>query len=151
MLLMTLFNSSLDASHAHPDQERPYTEDPSFALEQYQWRNRVLVVSAKNVDDNDLMQQLGELESTHDEFADRDLILVTLLDDSVPMADGRDLANTEVVAAREALGIRRGSFALRLIGKDGLVKLSAKKATPMSEIYALIDSMPMRQREQSKR
>ena len=148
---MTLFNSSLGASDSHPDKERPSSEGTSFALEQYQWRNRVLVVSATNVDDNCLLQQRGELESTRDEFADRDMLLVTLLDNAVSMADGRDLTNTEVAAAREALGIRPGSFALRLIGKDGSVKLSAKKATPMSEIYALIDTMPMRQREQSRR
>jgi hypothetical protein len=49
--------------------------------------------------------------------------------------------------ARAALGIRPGSFALRLIGKDGSVKFSGEAATSMTEIYDLIDTMPMRQRE----
>jgi hypothetical protein len=132
MLLMTLFNSPLGASELHPDKARSSSEEAPFALKQYQWRNRVLVISAENVDDNNLLEQAAELALTPDEFADRDMVL-------------------EVTAVRAPLGIRPGSFALRLIGKDGSVKLSAKKATSMTEIYALIDSMPMRQRENSKR
>jgi hypothetical protein len=76
---------------------------------------------------------------------------VTLLDNADSLADGRRLTSAEVAAARAASGIDSGSFALRLIGKDGSVKLSARKATPVSEIHALIDSMPMRQREMSQK
>jgi hypothetical protein len=52
---------------------------------------------------------------------------------------------------RATLGIQSGSFALRLIGKDGGVKLSTASPTAMTEIYALIDTMPMRQREMGER
>ena len=79
------------------------------------------------------------------------MVLVTLLDEAVSTADGRELAAAEVAAAREALDIRPGSFALRMIGKDGSVKLSSGSATSMAEIYALIDTMPMRRRERSDR
>jgi hypothetical protein len=151
MLLMTLFNSPLGASELHPDKARSSSEEAPFALKQYQWRNRVLVISAENVDDNNLLEQAAELALTPDEFADRDMVLVMLLDNSVSKAGDRQLTSAEVTAVRAPLGIRPGSFALRLIGKDGSVKLSAKKATSMTEIYALIDSMPMRQRENSKR
>ena len=77
------------------------------------------------------------------------MILVTLLDDAVSMADGRELTDVDVAAARKALRIDPGSFALRLIGKDGSAKLSGDAATPMADVYALIDRMPMRRREQS--
>jgi hypothetical protein len=33
------------------------------------------------------------------------------------------------------------------VGKDGTVKLSKNSIVPMDDIYALIDKMPMRQRE----
>jgi len=69
-----------------------------------------------------------------------------LLDDAVSTTDGRELTTENAMAAREALVIRSGSFALRLIGKDGSVKLSGETATSMTEIFALIDTMPMRQR-----
>ncbi len=131
----------------HVERVSAYSDNEPFALEQYQWSNRVLVVNASHLEDEQLQAQWNELASTTDEFADRDMVLVTLLDDAVSTADGRELTNADVAAARQALDIRDGSFALRLVGKDGSVKLSSEKATPMSEIYDLIDAMPMRRRE----
>lgn len=128
-----------------------YSKQAPFALEQYRWKSRILVVSAPSAGDKDLTTQLGEVASAPDEFSDRDMILVTLLDDNVSMAGGRELTNTEVAATRKALRIDPGSFALRLIGKDGSIKLSGDSATPMTDIYDLIDTMPMRQKERSDR
>ena len=122
-----------------------------FTLDQYRWQYRVLVVSAPGKDDENLQAQLHELASTEDEFADRDMVLVTLVDHGVSTAGRHALAKADVAVAREALRIRPGSFALRLIGKDGGVKMSRDTATPVHEIYALIDTMPMRRRERSDR
>lgn len=124
-----------------------YAADAPFTLLQYQWKNRVLVLSAPTGDDRNLRQQQDEMALTPEKFADRNMTLVTLLDNTVSTADDRELTTEEVSTAREALGIRPGSFALRLIGKDGSVKLSGESVTSMTEIYALIDAMPMRQRE----
>jgi hypothetical protein len=127
-----------------------YAADAHFTLLQYQWKKRVLVVSAGSANDESLRKQQNDLASTLEEFADRDMVLVTLIDDAVSTADGRELTTEDAMAAREALGIRSGSFTLRLIGKDGSVKLLRDTPTPMTEIYALIDSMPMRRREKSE-
>jgi hypothetical protein len=128
-----------------------YSADAAFALTQYQWRNRVLVASAPTEDDKDLRDLQNELALAPEEFADRDMALVTLLDNAVSTAEDRNLTTEEADTAREALGIRTGSFALRLIGKDGSVKLSSETATSMTEIYSLIDTMSMRQREKTDR
>lgn len=128
-----------------------YSAEAPFTLTQYQWKNRVLVVSAASEDDKNLTEQQNNMALTPGEFANRDLALVTLLDKAISTAGNRELTTEEVATARVALGIRPGSFALRLIGKDGSVKLSADTATSMSEIYALIDTMPMRQREKADR
>jgi hypothetical protein len=74
------------------------------SLKQYQWRNRVLVISAENVDDNNLLEQAAELALTPDEFADRDMVLVMLLDNSVSKAGDRQLTSAEVTAVRAPLG-----------------------------------------------
>jgi len=79
------------------------------------------------------------------------MVLVVLLDDAVSTASDRALTGDEVAAARDDLDIRPEAFALRLIGKDGTVKLSRAQAVPMAEIYTLIDGMPMRQREMQDR
>jgi hypothetical protein len=128
-----------------------YSANTPFSLKQYQWNNRVLVVSAPNEGDGNLEKQLAAVALTRAEFLDREMALVSLIDDSVSTAGDRELTGRETAAARAAVGIRQGAFALRLIGKDGAVKLSAEKATPMSEIYALIDTMPMRRNETTSR
>lgn len=130
---------------------RANSAEARFTLLQYRWKKRVLVVSAPTQDDGNLIEQQKELASTAEEFAARDMALVTLLDNAVSTAEDRELTTEEIVTARAALGIQPGSFALRLIGKDGSIKLSGKTATLMTEIYALIDTMPMRQREKSGR
>lgn len=150
LLVVTNFNSPLGASELPQDNVRSCADDAPFALHQYRWRNRVLVVSAPDAEDRDRREQLAELASTSDEFTDRDMVLVTLLDNADSMADGCKLTSVEVAMARTDLGIRPGSFVLKLIGKDGSVKLTARSTTSMKEIYGLIDTMPMRQREISE-
>ena len=124
-----------------------YSSPPSFALSDYRWERRVLVLSGPNREDADLNQQLGMLAQTPDEFADRDMSLVMLLGDGVSTADDRELTADESAAARDDLGIEGSSFTVRLIGKDGTVKLADNSPTPMTKIYALIDAMPMRRQE----
>jgi hypothetical protein len=150
LLLVMHFKSPLGASEIPLQNARVCADEAPFALQQYRWRNRVLVISAPDANDRRLLEQFAELTSTSDEFADRDMILVTLLDNTGSIADGCKLTSAEVAAARADLGIRPGSFMLKLIGKDGSVKLAASSTTPMKEIYALIDSMPMRQNEMSE-
>jgi hypothetical protein len=127
-----------------------YADEMPFALTQYQWKNRVLVISAPSDDDASLVQQADEVAATLEEFADRDMVLVTLLDNAASTAGNRELTAAEAAMARAALAVRQESFALRLIGKDGTIKLSSEAATPMTEIYGLIDTMPMRQNEKPR-
>lgn len=124
-----------------------YPAKTPFTLEQYRWKNRVLVVNARSRDDKELEKVQNDLASKREAFADRDMVLVTLLDSGTSTAGDRALTATETAAVRAALDIPAGSFALRLIGKDGSVKLSGDSAVPAGEIFALIDTMPMRQRE----
>ena len=124
-----------------------YPAQASFVLRDYQWKHRLLVVSAPARSDADLAKQQEALLSSAAEFAERDMLLVTLVDGSASAAGDRQLGAGEVASTRAELGIEAGSFALRLIGKDGSIKLARETAIPMAEIYALIDSMPMRRRE----
>ena len=126
---------------------RAYAEAPPFALSAYRWEYRVLVLSAPREDDPRMREQQDNVASTARAFADRDMVLVTLLDTPASTAGNRQLTREETALVRAALDIPPDSFAVRLIGKDGTVKLSAKDPVSMSEIYALIDTMPMRRSE----
>jgi monofunctional biosynthetic peptidoglycan transglycosylase len=130
---------------------RAFGEQPPFSLEQYRWKKRAIVVSAGASDDPQLVELQDALAESEPDFDDRDLVLVTLLSTGESTAGDRVLTGDEVAAARETLGIATEPFALRLIGKDGTVKLSRDSAGSLDEIYALIDTMPMRRREMSGR
>jgi NADH dehydrogenase [ubiquinone] 1 alpha subcomplex assembly factor 1 len=138
------FELSLAAVHAFPAQA-------AFTLEEYRWNRRVLVISAPQQDDAGLAKMRDAVASSIAEFTERDMVLVTLLDSGASVAGERQLTDTEAAAVRDALGIQAGSFALRLVGKDGSVKLSAESPAAMAEIYALIDTMPMRRSEMAER
>lgn len=124
-----------------------YSTQAPFALEQFRWKNRVLVVSAPARDDTNLIKLQNDVTSMPEELTDRDMVLVTLLDTGTSKAGDRKLTAAEVAATRAALGVQAGHFELRLLGKDGTVKLSTETEAAMTEIYALIDTMPMRQSE----
>lgn len=128
-----------------------FSAQEPFTLEQYRWKQRVLVISAPEPDDAGLAKLRSEVTATREEFAERDMVLVTLLDGGGSAAGQRQLTGAEVVAVRAALAIQSGSFAMRLIGKDGSVKLSQGLPASLADIYALIDTMPMRQGEMAER
>ncbi|MGI9201914.1 MAG: CIA30 family protein [Woeseiaceae bacterium] len=123
-----------------------YADERAFIVEQYQWQKRVLVVSAKDTNDRNLVRLQSELAIAMSEFTDRDMELVVLLDSGISLAGYRQLTPLEVERTRAELGIQSGRPALRLIGKDGSLKLAAESAS-MDEIFALIDTMPMRRNE----
>jgi hypothetical protein len=128
-----------------------YIAQTDFSLQQYKWKNRVLVLSAPSEDDEHFRTQLRELARAPKAFQDRDMILVTLLDDGISIAGDTRLTPGEISATRAALGLSGTGFSVTLIGKDGSAKLSEAMPAPMAEIYALIDNMPMRRREVSAR
>lgn len=138
------FELKLAAVHA-------FSAQAAFTLEKYRWKHRALVISAPDQNDAGLIAMRDAMASTREKFAERDMVLVTLLDNGASVAGERQLTAAEAAAARDTLGIQAGSFALRLVGKDGSVKLSKASPAAMAEIYALIDTMPMRQSEMAER
>lgn len=138
------FNLQLDSVSA-------YAASEPFDLSQFQWEKRLLVLSAPSAADPALNAQQSALYSSLAAFRSRDLVLINLLDSPEADANGRHLAPAEVADIRTRLGMSRGSFSLKLIGKDGSVKLSSDAVTPMENIYALIDTMPMRRAEAARR
>ncbi len=128
-----------------------YAAGAPFSLDALRWKKRVLVLSAPSRDDARLEDQLEALAEVPEEFADRDMVLVTLLGEGPSSADEQPLSAEEAEDVRRQVGISPGSFAVRLIGKDGGTKLSSDEPVPVAELYALIDSMPMRRSEMEKR
>ena len=129
------------------DSAQAYRDSEVFSLGDYQWENRLLVVSSPAPDEPKFIRQLQQVAATGREFGERDLVLISLATDGMSLAGKRKLNPTQVEEIRAALGIDAGTFAVLLVGKDGTVKLSKNIIVPMDDIHALIDTMPMRQQE----
>ena len=129
------------------DRIEAYSDTSLFTLEQFRWNQRVLVLSAADESNTDLRRQTDAIAQSSDEFVSHDLILVRLLDSGRSAAGTQTLDEAGVRATRALLGIDSSDFSVILVGKDGSVKLRHNAPVAMSEIYALIDEMPMRRRE----
>jgi len=95
---------------------------PNLAV--YQWQQRVLVLDAPSPQDAAYQQQSAWLEAATAGLRDRDLVIVT---QPAP------------------------AFRIRLIGKDGGVKMDRSSPVDTMTLFSLIDAMPMRQAEMSRR
>jgi hypothetical protein len=96
-----------------------------FDLNAYQWKNRIILIFAPSSDSDGYKRQMREFGGQEDGILDRDLIILELF--------------------------KNGEFSIFLIGKDGTVKLRSNDPVATSEIFSLIDAMPMRQEEMHRK
>lgn len=104
-------------------------------LDAFRWKNRPVLLFAPSPDDPAYVEQSASFIAAAEGLLERDIVV---LSDTEPREDG---------ALRRRFDVQ--GFEVLLVGKDGGVKL--RKQTPISaeELFAEIDSMPMRRREMS--
>ncbi|MEM8885343.1 MAG: CIA30 family protein [Planctomycetota bacterium] len=118
-----------------------------FAMNSLRWSARPLVVFAPKADDERVKLQLAAIEKSRTRFAERDMVLVLIVDDGTSYAGSRPLTRAESEAVRRDLRVERGRFVVKLVGKDGGVKHVNPKPSDLLGIYEKIDGMPMRRSE----
>jgi hypothetical protein len=94
---------------------------PSPDLESHRWKHRVLLIDTPATTSADYQIQAAALLPAWAGLIERDLHIVTRGD--------------------------AAAFRVRLIGKDGGVKLDAASPIPSEALFTLIDAMPMRRAE----
>jgi len=125
-------------------------------LDVFKWERRVLVMFADHAADPWAFKQRGELLADRCGFADRDLLLLEVYGANPVIATGRWL-NGEAVdeqplqrilnaELRRYYNFDRG-FGLVLVGKDGWEKRRSRLPDDVEQLFAQIDSMPMRRQE----
>ncbi|MBW9051684.1 DUF4174 domain-containing protein [Rhizobium mesosinicum] len=112
-------------------------------IEQFQWKNRVFIVFA-DADNSRAARQENQLLADRVALDERDMIVLKLVGSSIkPLFGSGDGLNGE--ALREELEApETGEFAAFLVGKDGAIKLKASEPISSGELFAIIDSMPVR-------
>ena len=114
-----------------------------------QWRTRPLVVvapSARHPLLTGLQAQLRQA-SVRSAFQERDMVLFTVIGGQ-GRRDGQPLSAEQTGGLLQALNLTASSPATALlIGKDGSTKLTEQgDHLALASVFALIDTMPMRQR-----
>lgn len=115
-------------------------------LEDYQWKNRILLLVDSEPDSKALLSQLQEFNSETRGLIERDLIIFRVTPGTVYTSKGKPL---EIDAPKIYNKYRLGSdfSGTLLIGKDGGSKLKKPFEVTTETIFSLIDGMPMRRAE----
>lgn len=119
-------------------------------LNQYQWKNRLLLIFAPS-EANELFQaQLNEFEGAEEGFNDRDLKIFYLLMDGASLVEGEPISTTATEHLYKEYNVTEGAITVILIGKDGTEKLRVGEVLPTPKLFSVIDAMPMRKREMNE-
>jgi len=114
-------------------------------LENYQWKNRIILLVEENLDSDWLKGQLKRLQSDIGELNERQLLVFIISDGVVyDIEENQTDLNAQTILEDYELTDFEG-FAL--IGKDGGVKMKEDFIVNPKTVFELIDSMPMRRSE----
>ena len=121
-------------------------------LAPFQWQYRPLVVFAPGREHADYKSQIEAIEQNRMAFDERDMLLVSVLDrvelDATPPPTTTMPASAG--ALRQHYRVEAEEFTVILVGKDGGEKGRWESPITMDEVFATIDTMPMRQREMQR-
>ena len=120
-------------------------------LDQHRWEDRVLLVIAENDKKEAYKNQIKLLNQQKAELADRNLVTYQLLSNGQSSCQGEIMEPIKAERIIHAYNKEANPFLLILIGKDGGVKLRSKSVVPSEDLFALIDSMPMRRAEMRRK
>jgi hypothetical protein len=119
----------------------------TIRLKDYQWKNRLILVFSPSPEDPGYRALEKEIVDQAEEIIDRDLLVFHILETGEIKLGESSLRTGAGDYLRESFSISSGTLTVLLIGKDGGVKLRRKGGVKLDEIFSLIDTMPMRQRE----
>ena len=120
-------------------------------LEQHQWKDRLLVIVSVGLEDEIVQHQLAMLREDEQGLKERRLVVYQLTPEYFKKG-----VNAKVMIAMEKpipdrFSLTNSAFMIYLVGLDGGIKLESPKTVTLKEIFALIDTMPMRRAELARK
>lgn len=111
------------------------------SLKKYLWKNRIILIFSKDKNNVLYKEQNKIFSNIQQETKERDLIFIEI----------SKKINSKHKALSKKYNPKSFDFKIILIGKDGGTKLESLRVVSHETIFSLIDSMPMRQMEMSRR
>ncbi|WP_375445472.1 DUF4174 domain-containing protein [uncultured Fibrella sp.] len=109
------------------------------------WQRRVVLVYARDAGNADLVAQKRVFAEQRTGFTERDFDQIVVLESDLTEADRTYLRGGDRKLSPTA------GFMTYLIGKDGGVKQRFSKPVATSELFQIVDAMPMRQSEMGRK
>ncbi len=119
----------------------------STDLNEYRWKNRVLLLFAPDSSHAEYITAQRQLEKHNAGVKERDLIIFSLLKDGESYRGEKALDAEFVTTLWETFSPKTNELTIVLIGKDGGEKLRQTGKMDLEEIFRRIDAMPMRRTE----
>lgn len=126
-----------------------HADTPGADLTRYRDKNRLLLLFAPSATDSRYLQQAQRFAGKEQEegLKERDLLRFNVFERGTSRRGGIDLSVREADALRQRFDIHKGQFKVVLVGKDGNTAYSASAPISASQLFGLIDAMPMRRDE----
>lgn len=120
--------------------------DAAQLMPELVWEKRVLLVFAPDARDDGLQRQQVILEAIGGGLIERDILVIRAFADNRVFIDEQSHGQSAASFYRR-FGVNANEFRVILVGKDGTVKLDRDSAVTGNDLFALVDSMPMRRYE----
>jgi len=110
------------------------------------WEKRVLLVFSPDGQNTDFQHQQAILQAIEGGLSERDMIVIQAFVDDHVVVDEQSHAQS-AASFYQRYTVSSDEFRIILVGKDGTIKLDRDSAVSGADLFALIDSMPMRRVE----
>ena len=113
------------------------------------WEKRVLLTFAPDDGHAPFLRQKALLRAVEEGLRERDMSVIHAFADQRVSVDGTPHA-AGATSFYDRFAVGAGEFRVILVGKDGSVKLNRADVVAIDDLFALIDSMPMRRLEMQR-
>ena len=119
-------------------------------LSDYLWKKRPLLLFSPSPDSPVYRSVSDNLSAHFDQIVDRHMVIIEVFENGMIRIDGKSDSRHSAASLRQRFSAEEGGLTAILVGKDGGLKLRQNGRLELSEIFSLIDTMPMRQQEMRK-
>jgi len=127
-------------------------ETRSIKLSEFGWEKRIIVLYATDDENESYKTQISRVSESKKDFEDRNLITISIFKNSENGSINNepiDKDSTQAIIDRFDLNEEKRNVAI-LVGYDGGEKERYELPVELENIYALIDTMPIRQMEMKR-
>lgn len=116
-------------------------------LGDYRWERRPVLLFAPTNSDPRLVETLSRIDADRCDVLDRDMVVGVVVGGGTSTLDGQVIDTQQAQQLMGRYGVGDTDFTVVLIGKDGGEKWRVNDVPSLRTVFAVIDGMPMRNRE----